>query len=59
MISKYTIEYSAHFKSHAQTNHYSSDDPVACEPELADAPALDRVGHPRHAHDGQSTILRL
>jgi len=31
MMPKYTIEYSAHFKNHAQTNHYSSDDPVACE----------------------------
>ena len=31
MIPKYTIEYSAQFKKHALTNHYSTDDPVSCE----------------------------
>ena len=31
MLPKYTIEYATQFKKHAQTNHYSSDDPVACE----------------------------
>jgi hypothetical protein len=31
MLPKYTIEYRTQFKKHAQTNHYSSDDPVACE----------------------------
>ena len=31
MMPKYTIEYTAQFKKHAQTNHYSTDDPVACE----------------------------
>ena len=31
MLPKYTIEYTAHFKKHAQTNHHSTDDPVACE----------------------------
>jgi hypothetical protein len=31
MLPKYTIEYTTQFKKHAQTNHYSSDDPVACE----------------------------
>ena len=31
MLPKYTVEYSAQFRKHAQTNHYSTDDPVACE----------------------------
>jgi hypothetical protein len=31
MIPKYTIEYTTKFRKHAQTNHYSTDDPVACE----------------------------
>jgi len=31
MLPKYTIEYTTQFKKHAQTNHYSTDDPVACE----------------------------
>lgn len=31
MIPKYTIEYTARFRKHEQTNHYSTDDPVACE----------------------------
>jgi hypothetical protein len=31
MLPKYTIEYTAQFRRHAQPNHYSTDDPVACE----------------------------
>jgi len=31
MIPKYTVEYTAQFRRHAQSNHYSTDDPVACE----------------------------
>lgn len=31
MLSKYAIEYTTQFKKHAQTNHYSTDDPVDCE----------------------------
>ena len=31
MIPKYTVEYAAKFRRHAQANHYSTDDPVACE----------------------------
>lgn len=31
MIPKYTVEYTAQFKKHAQPNHYTTDDPVACE----------------------------
>lgn len=31
MLPKYTIEYAARFRRHTQTNHYSTDDPVACE----------------------------
>ena len=31
MIPKYTIEYTAQFKKHAQPHHHSTDDPVACE----------------------------
>jgi hypothetical protein len=31
MLPKYTIDYTAQFRRHAQPNHYSTDDPVACE----------------------------
>ena len=31
MSPKYTVEYTTQFKKHAQSNHYSTDDPVACE----------------------------
>jgi hypothetical protein len=31
MLPKYTVEYTTAFKKHAQTNHYSTDDPVAFE----------------------------
>jgi hypothetical protein len=31
MIPKYTVEYGMQFGRHALTNHYSTDDPVACE----------------------------
>jgi hypothetical protein len=31
MLPKYTVEYTAQFRKHAQPNHYSTDDPVACE----------------------------
>jgi hypothetical protein len=33
MLPKYTIEYTAQFRRHphAQSDHYSTDDPVACE----------------------------
>ena len=31
MLPKYTVEFTAQFKKHAQTNHYATDDPVACE----------------------------
>jgi len=31
MLAKYTIEYSMPFRRHAQPNHHSTDDPVACE----------------------------
>jgi hypothetical protein len=31
MLPKYTVEYSTQFRRHAQGNHYSTDDPVACE----------------------------
>lgn len=31
MLPKYTIEYTTQFRRHAQSNHYSTDDPVACQ----------------------------
>ena len=31
MLPKYTVEYTTQFRRHAQPNHYSTDDPVACE----------------------------
>ena len=36
MIPKYTIEYGIQFRQHAQTNHYSTDDTVACEEFLVE-----------------------
>ena len=36
MLPKYTVEYSVHFNRHAHTNHYSTDDPVACEEFLVE-----------------------
>jgi hypothetical protein len=36
MLPKYTVEYSVHFNRHMQTNHYSTDDPVACEEFLVE-----------------------
>jgi hypothetical protein len=31
MLPKYTIECTTQFRRHAQPNHYSTDDPAACE----------------------------
>jgi hypothetical protein len=31
MLPKYTIEFTTNFHRHRQPNHYSTDDPVACE----------------------------
>ena len=30
-MPKYTVEYTLQFRKHAQPNHFSTDDPVACE----------------------------
>jgi hypothetical protein len=51
MIPKYTIEYTTQFRRHAQANHYSTDDPVACEEFVEEL--LER-GFPIRAirHDG-------
>ncbi len=40
MIPKYTVEYTAKLHKHAAPNHYSTDDPVACEDFLHEL--LDR-----------------
>ena len=31
MLPKYTVEYTTRFRRHSQLNHYSTDDPVACQ----------------------------
>jgi 7-keto-8-aminopelargonate synthetase-like enzyme len=31
MIPKYTVEYSIQFRNQSPVQHYSTDDPVACE----------------------------
>ena len=51
MIPKYTIEYTTKFRKHTQTNHYSTDDPVACEQFVEEL--LER-GFPIHGikHEG-------
>lgn len=36
MLPKYTVEYAAQANKPAQPNHFSSDDPVACEEFLED-----------------------
>ncbi|MGZ8900733.1 MAG: hypothetical protein ACXW3Z_11610 [Limisphaerales bacterium] len=40
MIPKYTVEYGMQFRKHADTSHYSTDDPVTCEQFLEEL--LDR-----------------
>lgn len=40
MLPKYTVEYITQFRKHLQTNHYGTDDPVACEEFLSEL--LDR-----------------
>jgi hypothetical protein len=51
MIPKYTVEYAATFRKHAQPGHYSTDDPVTCEEFIEEL--LDR-GFAIHAikHEG-------
>ncbi len=51
MLPKYTVEYATRFRKHAQTNHYSTDDPVACEEFVEEL--LER-GYAIHAirHEG-------
>lgn len=49
MLAKYNIEYTVPFKRHAQTHHYLTDDPVACEQFLFEL--LERkfqIGSIRH-----------
>ena len=36
MLPKYTVEYHIPFRRHAQVNHHSTDDPVACEEFLVE-----------------------
>ena len=36
MLPKYTVEYSPGFSRLAQSRHYSTDDPIACEEFLAE-----------------------
>ena len=36
MIPKYTIEYNVAFKKRSKANHYSTDDPIACEEFLVE-----------------------
>ena len=43
MLPKYTVEYSAQFRKHTQPNHYTTDDPVACEETLEAALSVLRV----------------
>jgi hypothetical protein len=31
MLPKYTVEFTTQFRKHAQTNHHSTDDPVALQ----------------------------
>jgi hypothetical protein len=31
MLPKYTVEFTTKFRKHAQSSHYATDDPVACE----------------------------
>jgi hypothetical protein len=51
MLPKYTVEYSVQLREHAPANHYSTDDPVACEQFLAEA--LDRGARIRAVkHEG-------
>ena len=60
MLAKYNIEYTTRFGSHAQKNHYTTDDPVACEEfvtELLEAGCLihairhEGLDLPKHEFD--------
>jgi hypothetical protein len=31
MLPKYRVEFTTQFRKHAQTDHFSTDDPIACE----------------------------
>jgi hypothetical protein len=48
MIPKYNVEYTVDFGRHAQTNHYTTDDPVACEEFLVEL--LERGHRIRSIH---------
>jgi hypothetical protein len=51
MMAKYNVEYVTQSRNHPQTNHYTTDDPVACEEfveELLEAGCRIRAIH----HDG-------
>jgi hypothetical protein len=51
MLPKYTVEYSTPFRNCSVTNHYSSDDPVACEQFIEEL--LERgVGIKAIKHEG-------
>lgn len=51
MLPKYTIEYTTRLGKHSHTNHYSTDDPVACEEFVEE---LMEAGYPIRAirHEG-------
>jgi hypothetical protein len=51
MLPKYSVEYTTPFRKHTPTNHYATDDPVACEEFVEEL--LER-GFPIRAikHDG-------
>ncbi len=60
MIPKYTVEYTTQVGKHAQTNQYSTDDPITCEEFLAELLGLgfgiraikhEGLDLPRHEFD--------
>ncbi len=48
MIPKYNVEYTVDLGRHAQTSHYTTDDPVACEQFLVEL--LERGHRIRSIH---------
>lgn len=36
MLAKYSIEFTAQLRKHAQVGHYTTDDPVACEEVISE-----------------------
>jgi hypothetical protein len=51
MLPKYIVDYTTEFRKQAQTNHFSTDDPIACE-EFVEELLEQKVPIRAIKHDG-------